>query len=125
MFPGEHFVADVTLPVLWQADSFVHVILQPGEDEEGLAAGSAEESLGLMSPHVSLQPGQVGADDTALVAGEICVKLNMMNLKVVLIQQSSLLKTSFANTAEVCLVRYVFRLESNLLDEKLRTVVIL
>ena len=96
MFPRECFITNVTFPVLRQTDAFVHVILELGEDEERLTTGAAEEPLGLVSSHVSLQSRQVGADNTALVTGEVGVQLNVMHLEVVLVQQSSLLETSFA-----------------------------
>ena len=53
---------------------------------------------------MGLQARQVGADNTALMTGVVCVQLDVMDLKVVLIQQCSLLKARFTDTAEIGLV---------------------
>ena len=61
------------------------MVLQLGEEEEGLAAAPAEKPLGLVSSHVSLQARQVGADNPALMTRVVRVQLDVMNLEVVLI----------------------------------------
>ena len=78
----EHLAADGTLPVLLGADPLVHVVLQLGEDQEGLVAVCAEESLGQVGPGVRPQAGQVGAAHTALTARVLRVQLQLVHLVV-------------------------------------------
>ena len=85
MFSREYFLTDLALSVLRQTHAFINMILQLGEEEEGLAATPAEKPLGLMGSHVSLQTGQVGADNPALMTRVVGVQLDVMDLEVVLI----------------------------------------
>ena len=85
MFGREHFIADLALSVLRQTDAFVDVVLQLGEEEEGLVTTPAQKPLGLVGSHVGLQAGQVGATYPAKVACVVGVQLDVMNLEVVLI----------------------------------------
>ena len=57
MFCREHFIADLALSVLRQTDAFVDVVLQLGEEEEGLVTTPAQKPLGLVGSHVGLQAG--------------------------------------------------------------------
>ena len=85
MFCREHFIADLALSVLRQTDAFVDVVLQLGEEEEGLVTAPAQKPLGLVGSHVGLQARQVGADNPALMTRVVSVQLDVMNLEVVLI----------------------------------------
>ena len=53
---GEYLAAYSALPVLLGADALVHVVPQLGEDEEGLVAVGAQESLGQVGPGMRAQP---------------------------------------------------------------------
>ena len=52
------------------------------------------------------------------MARVVGVQLDVMNLEVVLIQQSSLLEARLTDTTEIGLVGVVFGSQSDLLDEK-------
>ena len=53
---SKYLAAYIALPVLLGADALVHVVPQLGEDEEGLVAVGAQESLGQVGPGVRAQP---------------------------------------------------------------------